>query len=124
VWLQNGRLTLCHTGDTVAMLLRPGAQPRQLNRIHDAGGAIYRYFGLGEHLEIDTESLSVEEGDLILLFSDGVTKAFNPMEAALFVEEIFARTDDVAKAAEELASRSRGKGSNDDITVVLLEVEE
>lgn len=123
-WLQDSRLTICHAGDTVAMLIRPDQKPRQLTRIHEKDGGIDRYFGLGEHLIIDATSLDVEEEDLILLMSDGVTKAFGAAEAALIVENIFFKTGDISKAVEELATRSQTKGSSDDITVLAIEIEE
>jgi serine/threonine protein phosphatase PrpC len=93
-----------------------------LTRIHEANGGIYRFFGLGEELKIDVDSCGVEEGDLLLLVSDGVTKVFSTTEAASVVRETFDKTGDVGNAAHELAIRSRGKKSSDDITVLLIEV--
>lgn len=122
-WRCDERLTFYHAGDTVGMLLRSGEMPRTLTKLHEQNGGIYRYFGLGETLEIDVVSVPVCEGDLILLMSDGVTKAFSNVEAANLVMEAYDRTDDTAKAAEALATRSRTRKSSDDITVVLVEVE-
>ena len=88
--------------------------------MHDYNGAIYRYFGLGDHLEIDIRQETLKEGDRIILLSDGVTKVCHPQEAADFVENY----DDIAKADSELARISQLKGSSDDITVMLIEIEE
>lgn len=123
-WLQDSRLTLCHAGDTVGLLIRDGQEPRQLTRLHEIHGDIYRYFGLGEPLSIDVQSCSVEEGDLILLMSDGVTKAYSTTAAANLVREIYGKTGDAAAAAEELVTRSRGRKSNDDITAMVIEFED
>ena len=122
-WCYQDRLTIFHAGDTVGMLLRPGEKPRILTRLHEVNGGIFRYFGLGETLEIDVESLVVEEGDLILLMSDGVTKTFSTTEAADLVMDTFNDTGDIGIAAQELTRCSRTRGSSDDITVVLVEVE-
>ena len=123
-WLQEDHLTLLHAGDTVGMLLRPGEEPRLLTALHETGGAIGRYFGMGESLQLQIDEVSVEEGDVVLLMSDGVTKAFSPAEAAVFVWEIFERCGDLGQAAEALVNRSMKRGSTDDITVLLTEVEE
>ena len=123
-WLRDDQLTLFHAGDTVALLLRDGQEPRQLTRLHDIHGDIYRYFGLGKTLEIDVQSCAVEEGDLVLLMSDGVTKAYSTTEAANLVMDIYGKSGDIATAAEELATRSRSKGSNDDITALAIEIED
>jgi serine/threonine protein phosphatase PrpC len=53
---------------------------RQLTRLHELGGAIYRYFGLETYLKINTENVPLKEGDRLLLVSDGVTKAFDIYE--------------------------------------------
>lgn len=123
-WLHDQRLTVCHAGDTVGLIIRDGQEPRQLTRLHEIHGDIYRYFGLGEPLKIDTESCTLEEGDLVLMMSDGVTKAYSTTEAANLVKEIYEKTGDIAAAAEELVTRSRGRKSNDDITAMVIEVEE
>ena len=119
VWIYGDTCFTFHAGDTVALLIRDG-EASQLTRLHEMDGAIYRYFGLGENLEIDIDQFPIEEFDRILILSDGVTKAFHPIEAADIVEEY----DDICRAAKELARLSQTRGSADDITVLLLEIEE
>jgi len=121
-WLRDRQVTVFHAGDTVGMIIRDGQEPRMLTRLHETHGDIYRYFGLGESLQIDVETCMVEEGDLILMMSDGVTKAFSTTEAANLVKGIYGKTADIASAAEELALRSRSRKSSDDITVLIVEV--
>jgi protein phosphatase len=123
-WIHDQRLTLFHAGDTAGMLLRQNHPPRLLTGLHEFDGGITRYFGLGRRLEIEVKSLSLVEGDLILLMSDGVTKVFSTTEAANLVQQIFDKTGDIGMAAQELVNRSRGKHSVDDITAMVIEVEE
>jgi len=118
-WCEADQLTIFHVGDTVGMVLRYGEKPQLFTELHETHGRINRYFGMGESLSIDVVKTTLDDGDLILLMSDGVTKAFSPMEAAALVLDI----DDIGIAAGELTTQSRARGSVDDITVVLVEVE-
>lgn len=120
-WVHQGQLAIFHAGDTLALLLRPDQRPRLLTRAHEIDGALDRYFGLGRHLTIDIERVPLEEGDLVLLMSDGVTKAFGASEAADLVQAVFDRCNDHGRATEELVARSRAKGSLDDITALIIE---
>ena len=122
VWLHDQRLTLFHAGDTAGILLRQNRPPRLLTGLHEYDGGISRYFGLGRYLKIETTTLVLVEGDLILLVSDGVTKVYSTTEAANLVQEMFDKTGDSAIAVQELVTRSRSKKSVDDITAMLIEV--
>ncbi len=121
-WIRDFRLTIFHAGDTAGILLRQGHPPRVLTSIHEFDGGISRYFGLGRQLEIEVKSECLEEGDLILMVSDGVTKVFSTTEAANLVLETFERTGDTGMAVQELVTRSRSKKSVDDITAMLIEI--
>lgn len=123
-WLYEEQLTLFHAGDTVGMLLRPGDEATVLTSVHETDGFVSRYFGMGDALQLQIVHTPIEEGDVVLLMSDGVTKRFSPAEAASLVWEIFDGSGDLGRAAEELVNRSRLRGSTDDITVLLIEVEE
>jgi serine/threonine protein phosphatase PrpC len=123
-WIRDQRLTLFHAGDTAGILLRGNLPPRLLTGLHEFDGGITRYFGLGRRLELEVKSERLLVGDLILLVSDGVTKVYSTTEAANLVQEIYDKTGDIGVAAQELATRSRSKKSVDDITVMLIEVEE
>lgn len=120
IWLHQKTLHLFHAGDTSALLTKNDKTSKLTQDHQTEDGAIYRYFGLGPNLQIDTDSISVEESDKILLLSDGVTKVFHPMEAADFIEEY----QDICTAVKGLAQRSQARGSTDDITVMLIEIEE
>ena len=121
-WIHDQKLTLFHAGDTAGILLRQNNPPRLLTGLHEYDGGITRYFGLGRHLEIEIKTLPLVEGDLILLVSDGVTKAYSTTEAANLVQEIFDKTGDAGIAVQELVTRSRSKKSLDDITAMVVDV--
>lgn len=119
VWINDHDLFLFHAGDTVAMLIRDG-QGTQLTQTHGAGNILYLYYRLGPNLRIDMEHLALEDFDRILLLSDGITKVYDPLQAVEIVEQY----KDISRGAVDLAQRSRSRGSPDDITVMLIEVEE
>jgi len=117
-WIRGNVLHSFHAGDTVGFLIRAD-RPVSLTRQHEKDGAIYRYFGLGSNLKIDSCRLTLENGDRILLFSDGVTKIMHPATAV----DIVCQSNDMAEAATRLVRFSRLKGSLDDITVLMTRVE-
>jgi PPM family protein phosphatase len=120
-WIYEGSLYVFHAGDTTALHINNRGQPSLLTRDHQMeNGAIYRYFGLGPNLEIETDQVSLEELDRVLLLTDGVTKVIHPLEAAGIVKS----HDDIGLAAKTVAQRAFQKGSIDDITVLLIEIED
>lgn len=123
-WIHDRQLTIFHAGDTAGMLLRQNQPPSLLTSVHEFDGGISRYFGLGRRLEIEVISERLEESDLILLMSDGVTKAYSTAEAAILVLEMYNKTGDIGLAAQELVIRSRSRKSIDDITAMVIEVVE
>ncbi len=119
-WLFQDNLYVFHAGDTTALLIRD-SQAEQLTKVHELGdGALYRYFGIGSFLEIEVTRVNLMESDKILLITDGVTKVFHPMEAANVIEE----HEDISMAVTKLINRSMLRGSTDDITALLIEVED
>ena len=117
-WVHGNKLHAFHAGDTVGFLIRAG-RAISLTRQHEKNGAIYRYFGLGPNLKIDSCRLTIEEGDRILLFSDGVTKVMHPASAA----DLVGTSHDIAEATTRLSRLARLRGSPDDITVLTVSIE-
>jgi len=116
-WVDDKKLFVFHAGDTEGFLLREKETIR-MTHLHEADGAIYNYFGRGPWIEVDVKFHPLQPGDRILLVSDGVTKAFQIPEGVSVIQSF----SDPADAARELAVRSRGKGSRDDITVVIFDI--
>jgi serine/threonine protein phosphatase PrpC len=120
IWILGEALYVFHAGDTSAVHIRDEkiselTQPHQL-----PDGAIFRYFGLGPNLKISVDSIFIDELDRILLMSDGVTKVLHPLDAAGLTNEHV----DISQGVNTLALRSQNLGSTDDITAMLVEIEE
>jgi len=109
-----------HVGDTTALLVRDGLA-KVLTTVHqNSDGHLSNYFGMPT-LKLQRQSIQLEEGDRLLIFSDGIGKAF-------------AVNQDIADIIESKASRSaslaalfaaaRSSGSSDDATAILVDIEE
>lgn len=119
-WIWEDKVTILHAGDTAAVRIRDGVV-QELTRPHQTpDGAIFRYFGLGQNLKIDVTTYPLEEGDWILLLSDGVTKVIHPMEVTKFLGD----SGEIGRSVENLVRHSRSLKSSDDITAVLVEIDE
>jgi len=120
VSLNNDELHVFHAGDTLGLLIRDGL-PIQITQTHQLdNGAIFRYFGLGEALNMEIECFKIEESDRILILSDGVTKVFSAKDAVGLIEE----HQNISMAVKTLVQRAQAMGSTDDITAMLVQVEE
>lgn len=123
-WINDMQLTIFHAGDSAGILLGDRHLPNVLTSRHESGGGITRYFGMGRKLEIEVRRMPLKYGDLLLLVSDGITKVFSPIEAGVHVLEEYHRTGDIGFAAQQIVRVSRSRGESDDITALIIELEE
>jgi protein phosphatase len=133
----DGDLDLAHVGDSRAYLWRDGAL-RQVSKDHsyvaemiEAGkmtkedaahhpyrSVITRAVGLDPTVEVDTYGVVLEDGDRILLCSDGLTDMIDDDT----VGEMLGRFDTPAEAAEALVDAANEAGGIDNISVVIVDV--
>jgi PPM family protein phosphatase len=118
-WFQDARVFLFHAGDTVGYILK-GDRISPLTREHGNNKFISNYFGMGTNLLIDSFSLELEEGDTLIMVSDGVTKGLTLTDIGKCVSRYIA--DNSERAARELCQLARRRGSTDDITALIVEV--
>lgn len=114
------QLLVFHAGDTSAARF-DGEHLQRLTPEHAEGGALTRYLGQGPGFVLDRSIKTFDEGDLLCLATDGLTKAMglDDIEAQLQQHPRHLET-----AARELAEHARASGCLDDITVVVVELEE
>ena len=115
-WLTDGKLSLFHAGDTVAWVQSPRGWVRRTTH-HGEGKVLYRYFGLGPSLVVEVRTETFNEGDRVLIVSDGVTKVLGETE----ITDIIDGESTPERAVDRLASAAQVAGSPDDITVLLFE---
>lgn len=108
-----------HVGDTSALLIRDGTAQALTTSHNDVAGHLTNYFGLPK-LQVETKSIKMEDGDRLLLMSDGITKSLYNQKIANIVETHSRRS----ASLEALLSAARNAGSGDDITAILVDIEE
>ena len=135
--LTTGQLAIVNVGDSRAYLFRGGSlshltQDHSLTAElirrgelreeeatqHPYYGILTRALGVGSDVEIDQTTLAVEEGDRIVLCSDGLFNELSDEE----IGSALARDGDVAAIVDKLIDRAIAVGGRDNISVVIAEV--
>jgi protein phosphatase len=133
----DGDLDLAHVGDSRAYLWRED-ELRQVSKDHsyvaemiEAGkmtkkeaahhpyrSVITRAVGLDPTVEVDTYGVVLEDGDRILLCSDGLTDMLDDDA----VGEILGRSESAVEAAEALVDAANEAGGIDNISAIVIDV--
>jgi protein phosphatase len=135
-----GVLTLAHVGDSrayryrageleqlttdhslVAELVRSGRLTEDEAAVHPHRSVITRALGTEAEVEVDTHTVDVAAGDLVLLCSDGLSAMVRDEEIARVLE---ASGRDPHGAAEALVQAANEHGGDDNVTVVVFELVE
>jgi protein phosphatase len=135
--LDNGSLALVNVGDSRGYLWHQGVLTRltddhsvtgELIRCgelseaaapqHPMYGVLTRALGVGADVEIDHRAVAVEDGDRILLCSDGL---FNELSAAE-IANAFAGGGDGATIVDDLIDRAVARGGRDNVAIVVAEL--
>jgi PPM family protein phosphatase len=131
-------VTIAHVGDSRAYLYRHGALEQlttdhslvgELIRsgrltedeaaVHPHRSVITRALGTDADVEVDTLTLDVVPGDLVLLCSDGLSAMVRDDDIVRVLESAGGAP---AAAAEALVSAANAAGGEDNVTVVLFEL--
>jgi protein phosphatase len=112
------RLTDDHS--LVDELIRQGRLTPEEAEDHPQRSIITRALGPEEMVEVDTRSYRARAGDVYLLCSDGLTTMLGEAQLA----EVLRAHRDLHEAGEALIAQANEAGGRDNITVILLRVEE
>lgn len=135
--LDDGRLALVNVGDSRAYLWRAGtltqltrdhsvtAQLVQRGELRDEDaprhphyGVLTRALGVGPDVEIDRTTLALEEGDRLVVCSDGL---FNELSSGELTD-VLAAGQPVTALVDNLIDRAVTQGGRDNVSVVVAEV--
>lgn len=137
--IDDGALHIAHVGDSRAYLLRNGElsqltedhtlvgrmvregrlAPEEAER-HPQRSIITRALGADAGVEVDEISMPLQEGDRILICSDGLTS----MVAEDTIHDVLVEERDRDSATDRLVELALGAGGEDNVTVVVVDVVE
>jgi PPM family protein phosphatase len=120
--VREGRLEqLTEDHSLVGELMRSGELSAEEAESHPQRSVITRALGTDPDVDVDTFEMSLREGDLFLLCSDGLTSMVDDEEILDLVERHRADLDRLVQALIRAANRG---GGEDNITVVAFAVED
>lgn len=102
----------------VEEMIRVGELQRKDARSHPDRNVITRAIGVRNPVRIDFFDVKLEDGDRILLCSDGLTNMVEDDE----ILHIVKRSSSLKEAAQKLVTEANKNGGKDNISVVLAEV--
>lgn len=119
--LHQGRFIQLTTDHSYVMeLVKTGNITLEEAKIHPKRNLITRAVGVGMELEVDTVIAEVEDGDVVLLCTDGLTTMVTDEE----IKQILEQPLSLEEKGETLVALANEKGGQDNISVVLGEVQE
>jgi len=114
-----------HIGDSRIYRLS-GSSLEQLSKDHRVWVAqeesyLSRALGVNEHLEIDYQTLALEQGDIFILATDGI---YEHVEKKFFIDTIHEYLDDLDHAAQVILDEAYQQGSTDNLTLQIIHIDQ
>ncbi len=102
----------------VEVMVKTGELDRDEARVHPNKNIITRALGANANVEPDFFEVHLEEGDTVLMCSDGLT---NMLEDEM-IEKIIRDNDDPQSAADTLVKCANQNGGKDNIAIIIIKV--
>ena len=109
------QITVDHS--LVEEMVRMGGIGREQARVHQDKNIITRAIGAEDDLEIDFFQVKLEEGDFILMCSDGLTNMIEDEDIRMLLQG----QRDIVEKAEVLVNTANNNGGKDNIAVIVIE---
>jgi protein phosphatase len=117
------QLTHDHSLINDALALKPDLTPDELARLPK--NIITRALGMRDDVKVDIRSDEVREGDIYLLCSDGLSGMVGEDDIANVLAALYAIPDsDLREACETLVTLANDAGGTDNITALLIRIDE
>ncbi|ACX52419.1 protein serine/threonine phosphatase [Ammonifex degensii KC4] len=104
----------------VAELLREGEISPEEVKYHPYRHVLSRALGIEATVEVDAGSFVLEQGDIILLCTDGLTLHLAPEEILRLVRE----AESLPAGGEKLLAEALERGGEDNITLVMVRIDD
>jgi protein phosphatase len=118
---RDGEMTLLTSDHSwVNEQIQTGVISPEQARSHPLRNVVTRALGGRADLLVDVRAVTMNEGDVLLLCSDGLTTMIEDDDIAALLE---GSGGDIVKAARDLVNKANERGGEDNITVVLLKFE-
>ena len=101
----------------VEEMVRMGGLGKAEARNHPDKNIITRAVGANDTIEIDFFTVELDEGDKVLMCTDGLTNMLEDEE----IRMILSGARDIVEGAQELVAAANAQGGQDNISVILLE---
>lgn len=101
----------------VEEMVRMGGIDRQTAKVHPDKNIITRAVGAMDTIEADFFQVTLQEGDMILLCSDGLTNMLEDEE----IRRITCSSESLERRAEMLIDAANSNGGKDNISVILVD---
>lgn len=118
LWHEGQLTQLTHDHSVTAELIQRGELREEDELQHPHHGVLTRALGVALDVEIDCRTLLVEEGDRIVVCSDGL---FNEVSSETIADALDGG-DDASGIADNLIDRAITRGGHDNVSVVVAEV--
>ncbi|NLO09205.1 MAG: Stp1/IreP family PP2C-type Ser/Thr phosphatase [Clostridiales bacterium] len=103
----------------VQAMVKTGELDRDEAKVHPNKNIITRALGTNETAQPDYFEVELDEGDIVLMCSDGLTNMLNDETIEQLVRE---NADDPKRASETLVKQANQQGGKDNITVIIVKV--
>lgn len=98
----------------VQQLIKEGKISQKEAKSHPQRNIITRAVGIASEIKIDVFTIDVNQGNIVVLCSDGLSNMISEKELAI----IFSEEKDVQRACKIVVEKAKFKGGNDNITVL------
>ena len=139
--IAGSRAVIAHVGDSRCYLFRAGVLTRQ-TKDHSLvdeqvrlgqltqdqadrsplRNVITRAIGTQKTVAAETSEIDIEEGDLLLLCSDGLTRELPDERIVELLSEMLERDEDVEEISRRLVDAANAAGGRDNITCIVMRV--
>lgn len=120
LWREDELALLTHDHTLVGEMVREGSLSEEQARVHPRRSILVRALGIDPDVEVDLVDLPLQDGDRLLLCSDGL----NSMISDGLIAELCAKGATPAETCALLVEAARSAGGADNITVLIVDFAE